>query len=96
MRKPYYVYEHKNISELFKEMQKQSQGIAIVLDEYGSTAGMITTEDLLEEIVGEIRDEYDNDETEPFVKKYNKYNKHTRILYDRRNSVIFTNEIKLL
>ena len=68
MRKPYYVYEHKNISELFKEMQKQSQGIAIVLDEYGSTAGMITTEDLLEEIVGEIRDEYDNDETEPFVK----------------------------
>ena len=54
MRKPYYVYEHKNISELFKE--------------YGSTAGMITTEDLLEEIVGEIRDEYDNDETEPFVK----------------------------
>ena len=68
MRKPYYVYEHKNISELFKEMQTQSQGIAIVLDEYGSTAGMITTEDLLEEIVGEIRDEYDNDETEPFVK----------------------------
>lgn len=67
MRKPYYVYEHKNISELFKEMQKESQGIAIVLDEYGSAAGMITTEDLLEEIVGEIRDEYDEDETEPFV-----------------------------
>lgn len=67
MRKPYYIYEHKNISDLFKEMQRESQSIAIVLDEYGSTAGMITTEDLLEEIVGDIRDEYDNDETEPFV-----------------------------
>jgi CBS domain containing-hemolysin-like protein len=67
MRKPYFVYEHKNISELFKEMQFNSQSVAIVLDEYGSTAGMITTEDLLEEIVGDIRDEYDNDEKEPLV-----------------------------
>lgn len=67
MRKPYYIYEHKNISDLFKEMQRESQSIAIVLDEYGSTAGMVTTEDLLEEIVGDIRDEYDNDETAPFV-----------------------------
>ena len=47
----------------FKEMQRGSHSIAIVLDEYGSAAGMITTEDLLEEIVGEIRDEYDKDET---------------------------------
>lgn len=68
MRKPFFTYEHKNTSELFKEMQQSSQSIAIVLDEYGSTVGMITTEDLLEEIVGEIRDEYDIDETEPFVK----------------------------
>jgi CBS domain containing-hemolysin-like protein len=68
MRKPYFVYEHKNISELFKEMQLNSQSVAIVLDEYGSTAGMITTEDLLEEIVGDIRDEYDDDEKEPLVK----------------------------
>lgn len=67
MRKPYYIYEHKNISDLFKEMQRESQSMAIVLDEYGSTAGMITTEDLLEEIVGDIRDEYDDDEIEPFV-----------------------------
>lgn len=67
MRKPYYIYERKNISELFKDMQRESQSIAIVLDEYGSTAGMVTTEDLLEEIVGDIRDEYDDDETEPFV-----------------------------
>ena len=68
MRKPYYVYERKNISELFKDMQRESQSIAIVLDEYGSTAGMITTEDLLEEIVGDIRDEYDDDEAEPFIR----------------------------
>ncbi len=68
MRKPFFTYEHKNTSELFKEMQGNSQSIAIVLDEYGSTIGMITTEDLLEEIVGDIRDEYDTDETEPFCK----------------------------
>ena len=48
-------------------MQRGSHSIAIVLDEYGSAAGMITTEDLLEEIVGEIRDEYDKDETEPLL-----------------------------
>ena len=68
MRKPFFTYEHKNTSELFNVMQRSSHSISIVLDEYGSTAGMITTEDLLEEIVGEIRDEYDTDETDPFIK----------------------------
>lgn len=68
MRKPYFTYEQKNISELFLEMQKNSINIAIVLDEYGVTAGMITLEDLLEEIVGDIRDEYDADEEDPLVK----------------------------
>jgi len=68
MRKPYFTYEFKNTSELFKEMQKNSTSIAIVLNEYGSTAGMITTEDLLEEIVGEIRDEYDADEKDAITK----------------------------
>lgn len=68
MRKPFFTYEHKNTSELFNVMQRNSHSISIVLDEYGSTAGMITTEDLLEEIVGEIRDEYDTDETDPFIK----------------------------
>lgn len=68
MRKPFFTFEQKNTSDLFREMQVDSTSIAIVLDEYGSTAGMITTEDLLEEIVGEIRDEYDEDERESFVK----------------------------
>lgn len=68
MRKPYFTYEQKNISELFLEMQKSSINLAIVLDEYGVTAGMITLEDLLEEIVGDIRDEYDADEEDPLVR----------------------------
>ncbi len=68
IREPYFTYEQKNTSELFLEMQKNSINIAIVLDEYGATAGMITLEDLLEEIVGEIRDEYDADEEDPLVK----------------------------
>ncbi len=68
IRKPFFTYEQKNISELFLEMQKNSINIAIVLDEYGVTAGMITLEDLLEEIVGEIRDEYDADEQDPLTK----------------------------
>ena len=68
MREPYFTYEQKNTSELFLEMQKNSINIAIVLDEYGVTAGMITLEDLLEEIVGEIRDEYDADEEDDLVK----------------------------
>ena len=62
IREPYLTYEHKNTADLFIEMRKASIPLAIVLDEYGVTAGMITLEDLLEEIVGEIRDEYDSDE----------------------------------
>jgi len=62
IREPYFTYEHKNTADLFLEMRKSSIPLAIVLDEYGVTAGMITLEDLLEEIVGEIRDEYDSDE----------------------------------
>ncbi len=65
IREPYFTYEHKNTAELFMEMRKSSISLAIVLDEYGATAGLITLEDLLEEIVGEIRDEYDTDEEDP-------------------------------
>lgn len=68
LRKPYYTYEHKNTAELLLEMRQSCNNIAIVLDEYGATAGLITLEDLLEEIVGEIRDEYDDDEEDPLQK----------------------------
>ena len=66
LREAYFTYESKRLSELLLEMKKTSVNIAIVLDEYGVTAGLITLEDLLEEIVGEIRDEYDGDEEEIF------------------------------
>ena len=59
MRSGYFVPESKRVSELLKDMQRRQAQMAIVLDEYGGTAGLVTVEDLLEEIVGEIRDEYD-------------------------------------
>ena len=62
MREPFFTYEFKKTSELMNEMRRDSIGLAIVLDEYGAVAGLVSMEDLLEEIVGEIRDEYDYDE----------------------------------
>lgn len=64
MRDAYFTYEFKKTSELLIEMRRDSIPMEIVLDEYGATAGLITIEDLLEEIVGEIRDEYDEDEVD--------------------------------
>lgn len=72
MREPYFTYEYKKTSELMVEMRQDSINLTIVLDEYGATVGMITLEDLLEEIVGEIRDEYDEDEEE-LIQRVNDY-----------------------
>ena len=68
MRNAYYTYEFKKTADLLIEMRKITTNVAFVLNEYGVTVGMITLEDLLEEIVGEIRDEYDEDE-ELFIQK---------------------------
>lgn len=64
LRDAYYTYEYKNVSDLMMELREKSYSIAFVLSEYGATVGMITMEDLIEELVGEIRDEYDADEEE--------------------------------
>ncbi|MGL5615939.1 MAG: HlyC/CorC family transporter [Sarcina sp.] len=73
MRKPYYTFEFKKISDLFEEMKNTRNHIAVVLDEYGGTVGIVTIEDLIEEIVGEIEDEYDEYEDEVKEVKENEY-----------------------
>ncbi|HEX9913158.1 MAG TPA: transporter associated domain-containing protein, partial [candidate division Zixibacteria bacterium] len=64
IRKPYFVPDSMKISELLREFQKRRSQMAIVLDEFGGTAGLITLEDIIEEIVGEIEDEYDEERKE--------------------------------
>ena len=62
LREISYIYEGKHLSELFREMKKKRESIMAVLDEYGDLSGIVTVEDILEELVGDIRDEYDEDE----------------------------------
>lgn len=75
MKEAYFVSQNKLINELFKEMQKNKKQMAIVVDEYGGTAGLITMEDILEEIVGDIFDEYDE-----FEEEYEKIDDKTYII----------------
>lgn len=72
LREAYFTHEFKKSSELMMEMRENSISLAIVLDEYGATVGLVTLEDLLEEIVGEIRDEYDESEKE-LIQKISDY-----------------------
>lgn len=62
LRVPYFIPETKNIDELFKELQRSHQHIALLIDEYGGFSGLVTMEDLIEEVMGEIEDEYDTEE----------------------------------
>lgn len=71
MRPAYFVPEHKNINDLFLELQSSRNHLAILVDEYGGFSGLVTMEDLIEEIMGDIDDEYDRDE--PDIKKINDY-----------------------
>ena len=72
-REPFYTFEFKKITEVFKEMKKSKNHMSIVLDEYGGTVGIITIEDLIEEIVGEIEDEYDDEDEMIEVVKEDEY-----------------------
>jgi putative hemolysin len=68
LRPAYFIPEAKKVNELMREMQEKGVHMAIVVDEYGGTAGLVTLEDIMEEIVGEIRDEYDASEEAPYQK----------------------------
>jgi putative hemolysin len=69
LREPYLVPESKPVVDLLSEFKLRKVHLAIVLDEYGGTAGLVTIEDILEEIVGEIQDEYEEDEVEPAIQE---------------------------
>lgn len=71
----YFISQNRLINEVFKELQKNKKQLAIILDEYGGTAGIVTMEDILEELVGDIYDEYDKEESE-----YEKIDENTYIL----------------
>ncbi|QGU96861.1 DUF21 domain-containing protein [Clostridium bovifaecis] len=90
MREPYFTYEFKKTAELFDEMRKNRASLTIVLDEYGGTVGIITMEDLVEEIVGEIEDEYDEDDIGIQVIKEDEYIIDGSIKIDVVNEMIGT------
>ncbi|MDH8676537.1 hemolysin family protein [Fusibacter bizertensis] len=87
-REPYFTFEFKKTTELFKELRAKRIPMAIVLDEYGGTAGIVTVEDLIEEIVGDIRDEYDDHEQDIEVVKEDEYIVEGSTRIDELNELI--------
>ena len=73
MRKPYFIPESQNISDLMREMQQTKNHIAIVLDEYGGTSGLVTFEDVIEELIGNVSDEFDDEDIEIHKLAHNSY-----------------------
>jgi len=91
MREPVFVYEYQRTAEIFSDMKTSSVTMCIVLDEYGITAGLITMEDLIEEIVGDIRDEYDEQEDDLIVQQPNgSYSVDASVKLDDLNDAIDT------
>ena len=82
IRPPYFIHEHKMIEDLLKEFQSKRIHFAIVVDEFGGTSGIVTLEDILEEVIGEIKDEFDEEESG--YKKIDEYN----YIFEGRTSVI--------
>lgn len=92
LRQPYFTYEYKNLSDLLLEMKKASVNITIVLDEYGAASGLLTLEDLVEEIVGDIRDEYDYDEEDELQQiSEHDYIVEAQMNLDHFNDILNTN-----
>jgi CBS domain containing-hemolysin-like protein len=87
-RKAYYVPESKRVAELLKEMQQEKVHVAIVVDEYGAVAGLVTLEDLLEEIVGEIADEYDREEPQVEPAGDGSYRVNAKLAVDELNELL--------
>ena len=88
MRKPYFVPESKKVSELLRDMQREKFHQALVVDEYGSLSGLVTLEDLLEEIVGEIEDEYDREEPNVEPVGENRLRVNARLPVDELNELL--------
>lgn len=88
IRKPHFTYEFKSTKELFKEMRAERIHMVIVLDEYGGTEGIVTIEDLIEEIVGDIEDEYDKESNDIDVIKEDEYLVNGNVKLDVINELI--------
>jgi CBS domain containing-hemolysin-like protein len=87
-RKPFFVPESKKVSELLRDMQNEKFHLAMVVDEFGSVSGLVTLEDLLEEIVGEIVDEYDREEPNVEPAGENRYRVNARLPVDELNELL--------